>query len=142
MFLKECSRKNIISLNPTISFANFFFSHLITCTFATSIYSCKSSWKDATWCPIAYEPPFKLHKNYIFIYFGMPLKKDDICVFSSSFSSKLTLITSLSHICNYKPFCNWLCNYKSIILGAKKDNCIYNCKIDWFGHKLQTHGLD
>jgi hypothetical protein len=45
------------------------------------IYSCKSSWKDATWCLIAYEPPFKLQKKYIFTYFGMPLKMDDICVF-------------------------------------------------------------
>jgi hypothetical protein len=33
------------------------------------------------WYPMALEPPSKLQKNYIFIYFGMPLKMDDINVF-------------------------------------------------------------
>jgi hypothetical protein len=30
---------------------------------------------------MALEPPFKSQINYIFIYFGMPLKMDDINVF-------------------------------------------------------------
>jgi hypothetical protein len=30
------------------------------------------------WYPMAVEPPSKSQKNYIFIYFGMPLKMDDI----------------------------------------------------------------
>jgi hypothetical protein len=33
------------------------------------------------WCPMAYELPSKSQKNYIFIYFVMPLKMDDINVF-------------------------------------------------------------
>ncbi len=46
-------------LNPTISLANSFFSHLITCAFGAKIYDCKSRWKDDMWCPMAYEPAFK-----------------------------------------------------------------------------------
>ncbi len=30
---------------------------------------------------MAYEPPSKSQKHYIFIYFGMPFKMDDIKVF-------------------------------------------------------------
>jgi hypothetical protein len=30
---------------------------------------------------MAFEPPSKSQNNYIFIYFGMPLKLDDIRVF-------------------------------------------------------------
>jgi hypothetical protein len=33
------------------------------------------------WYPMALEPPSKLQKKYIFIYFGMPLEMDDINVF-------------------------------------------------------------
>ncbi len=61
--------------------------------------------------------------------------------FLFSFSSKLTLVASISHICNCEPFCDWLCDHKSFLLVAIKDSYIYNGKDGWFGHKLQTHGL-
>ncbi len=70
----------------------------------SEIYNHKPSWKDATWCPMAYEPFFKSQKQLPFNYFGMSLKMDDINVFLSSISSKSTYLVSLSCICNYKPF--------------------------------------
>ncbi len=76
--------------------------------------------------------------NYIFIYFGMPLKMDDINVFVILFSSKSTLIASISCICNYKPFCNCLCDYKLFLPSAMEDSR-KNC---WFGHKSQMHQLE
>jgi hypothetical protein len=50
------------------------FSYLITCTFATRIYNCKSSSKDATWCPMAYEPLSKLKKQLHFHPFWDAIK--------------------------------------------------------------------
>ncbi len=41
-------------------------------------------------------------KNYIFIYFGMSLKRMIQMYFSFSFSSKSTLITNINCICNSK----------------------------------------
>ncbi len=79
------------------------------------------------------------HKNnYIFIYFGMPLKMDDINVFLILFSSKSTLVASISCICNYKPFCNRLYDYKLLLPSAMEDSR-KNC---WFRHKSQMHGLE
>ncbi len=62
--------------------------------------------------------------------------------FSFSFSSKLTLVTSINCICNYKPLCNHLCDYKSFLPNAMKDSHIYSHKNGWFGHKSQMHGLE
>jgi hypothetical protein len=45
--------------------------------------------------------------------------------FSSSFSSRSTLIASISHIYNCKPFCSCLCDYKSLLRSAKEDSHIY-----------------
>jgi hypothetical protein len=39
------------------------------CAFATRIYNCKSSSKDAMWYPMAYEPPSKSHKQLDFHLF-------------------------------------------------------------------------
>jgi hypothetical protein len=61
--------------------------------------------------------------------------------FLFSFTSKLTLVASISHICKYEPFCNHLCDYKSFLPSAIKNSYIYNGKNGWFGHKSQTHGL-
>jgi hypothetical protein len=68
--LKKIYGKKIKPLNPTISLAKFFFPHLITCTFAIRIYSHKSGCKDATWCPMAYESPFKLQKLHFLCILG------------------------------------------------------------------------
>jgi hypothetical protein len=72
----------------------------------------------------------------------MPLKMNDISVFFIFISSKLTLVASLNDICNCKPLCSCLCDYKLFLLGGTKDSHIYNHKNGWFGHKLQTHGLE
>ncbi len=77
--------------------------------------------------------------NYIFIYFGMPLKMGDINSFS--FSSKSTLIASLNCICNHKPLCSHLCD-KLFLPSATKDSHIYIHRSGWFGHKSQMHGLE
>jgi hypothetical protein len=78
--LKKVTEKKLDHQIQQFYWPTHIFLHLITCTFAIRIYSHKSSWKDATWYPMAYEPFTKLQKNYIFIYFGMPLKMDDINV--------------------------------------------------------------
>ncbi len=58
-------------------------------------------------------PSYK--NNYIFIYFEMPLKIGIYVHFSSSLSSKLTLVTSHSCIYNYKPLFNCFYDYKSFL---------------------------
>jgi hypothetical protein len=55
--------------------------------------------------------------------------------------SKLIVVASHSCICNLKPFCNCICHYTLFLPFAMEDGYIGNCKNDWFGHKLQTHGL-
>jgi hypothetical protein len=60
-------------------------------------------------------------------------------ILHSPFSFKLIII--INHICNLKPFCNWICDYKSFSTLAMEDNWNDNCKNGWIGHKLQTHGL-
>jgi len=65
--------------------------------------------------------------------------------FSSSFSSKSTLIANISHIYNCNPFCSCLWDYKSFLPSAKEDSHIYifkkmidldtSCKhMGWNGH--------
>jgi hypothetical protein len=56
----------------------------------------------------------------------MPLKMDDINIFSFSFSSKLTLVANINCICNSKPLCNHLCDHKSFLLNAIKDKKRFN----------------
>jgi len=49
------------------------------------------------------------HKNnYIFIYFGMPLKMDDISVFFIFIFIQI----DISCMCNYKSFCSCLRDYQ------------------------------
>jgi len=48
------------------------------------------------WCPMVFEPPSKSQKNYMFIYFGMPLKLDDINVFF------IFIFTQIDISCKYK----------------------------------------
>ncbi len=55
--------------------------------------------------------------------------------FSSSLSSKLTLVINNDYICHYKPL--FSCFYH----GAIEDCCINSRKNDWFGHKSQMCGL-
>jgi hypothetical protein len=105
------------------------------------IYNRKSNWKDAMWYQMAYESPFKSQKQLHFHLFGDAIKNVQV-YFSSSFLSKLTLVTSLNHMCNCKPFCNPLGDYKSFLVDAKENNRIYSCKNGWFGHKSQTLGLE
>jgi len=69
---------------------------------------------------MAYESPSKLQKPHFLMYFGMPLKKDDINVLFILISSKLTLVANLSHICNYKPF-------------YVTTNCFYQVSQPYFG---------
>jgi len=45
---------------------------------------------------MAFEPPSKSQKNYMFIYFGMPLKLDDINVFF------IFIFTQIDISCKYK----------------------------------------
>ncbi len=52
----------------------------------------------------------------------MSLKMDDINVFVILFSSKSALIASISCICNYKPFCNHLCDYKLFLRSVMEDS--------------------
>jgi hypothetical protein len=49
--------------------------------------------------------------------------------FSFSFSSKSTVVTNISCICNCKPLSNYLCDYTSFLPGATKDVCIYVAKM-------------
>jgi hypothetical protein len=81
------------------------------------------------------------HKNYIFIYFEMPLKKMIYLHFSSSLSSKLTLVTNHNCICNYKPLFTCFYNYMLFLPWCHKDSCINSRKNGWFGHKSQMCGL-
>lgn len=60
--------------------------------------------------------------------------------FTSSFSSKLIVITNYNCTYKVKPFCNWICDYKSFLPCVTKDSPNNNHKNDWFGHKFQTHG--
>jgi len=61
-------------LNLGISMVNFFFKHLITCAFVTKINSPNEIEKilcDVQWLMNHLQNHIN---NYIFIYFGMPLK--------------------------------------------------------------------
>jgi hypothetical protein len=83
------------------------------------------------------------HKNNsIFNFWGMPLKMNDISVFVIFIFIQIDISASLSCICNHKPLCSCLCNYKLSLLSATKDTCIYSCKNGWFGHNSQMHELE
>jgi hypothetical protein len=43
---------------------------------------------------------------------------------------------------NFKSLYSWICDYKSFLPCATKDNYINNHKNGWFGHKLQMSGLE
>jgi hypothetical protein len=78
------------------------------------------------WCLITYmnhiiDPKNNKKKSIIGCHYWLH--------FSFLFSSKLVLVTIHSHICDVKSFLH----------GATKDNHINNCKNDWFGCKSQTH---
>ncbi len=78
--------------------------------------------------------------NYIFIFWGMPLKMNDINVFVIFIFIQINISASLSCICNHKPLCSCLC--KLSLLNAIEDTHIYNCKNGWFGRKSQMHELE
>jgi hypothetical protein len=80
--------------------------------------------------------------NYIFIYFGMSLKMDDINVFFILIFIQIDINANINCICNYKPFSNHVCNSKSFLPNAIEDNCICSHKNGWFRHKLWMHGLE
>lgn len=56
--------------------------------------------------------------------------------------SKPTIDTTYSHIYNLKPFCTWICDYKSILPHVTEDGWNNNHENGWSGHKLQTYGLE
>jgi hypothetical protein len=86
---------------------NSFFSHLITCPFATRINSCKSSWKDGMRCPMAYEPPSKSQKQLHFHIFWNAIKNGWYkFVFHFHFHPN----ASISCIYKNKSLCNHLCD--------------------------------
>jgi hypothetical protein len=75
---------------------------------------------------MVYESYPKLQKNYIFIYFEMPLKKMIEIHFSSLFLFKLTLVANHNCICNYKQLFSCSYDYKSFYHGAIEDSRINN----------------
>jgi len=104
--LKKIKVKKLDHYTQQFHWPTPLFSHLITCAFATKIKSCKSSWKDGTWCPIAYEPPSKLQKQLHFHLFWNSIKNAWYkCVFHFHFHPN----ASISCIYNCKPFCSHLC---------------------------------
>ncbi len=94
----------------------------------------------ATCCLVTYEPHCKLQKqlslhiNIVGCHQLWMMWKH----FSSSFLSKLVVVTSHSYIYNVKPFCNWICDYKSFLPHAMEDNWNDNHKNCWLGHKSNT----
>ncbi len=73
--------------------------------------------------------------NYIFIYFGMPLKMDDMSVLfififiQIDINHKFKLHMQLQH------FVVVYAITRHFLLNAMEGNCIYSHKNGWFGHK-------
>jgi hypothetical protein len=42
---------------------------------------------------------------------------------------QINICLKLNCICNYKPVCNHLCDYKSFLLSATEESCIYSCNM-------------
>jgi hypothetical protein len=106
----------------------------------SKIYNHKPNWKDATWCPMAYEPFFKSQKQLHFNYFGMSLKMDDINVFFILIFIQINISCKSKLHMQLQTIYNFLC--KLFLLNSMEDNHICSHKNHWFGHKSQTYGLE
>jgi hypothetical protein len=73
------------------------------------------------------------------MYFGMPLKKDDINVLFIFIFIKIDISHKFK---SHMQLQTILCDYKSFLPSAAEDNRIYSHKNGWFGYKLQMHGLE
>jgi hypothetical protein len=135
------AKENNQTMKSNNFIGNSLLLHLISCAFVTRIYSFNWSWIRSMWCLMAYEPHPTSQKQLHFHIFWNVIKIDDYIHFSSSLSSKLTLVTSNSCICNYKPLLVVFTNIGHFYHGATKDNRINIWKNGWFEHKSQMCGL-
>jgi hypothetical protein len=120
-------KKQIKLINLTISLANSMFTHLITCTFAHFRFIITNQVEKMSHGVQWLMNHFPNHRNnYIFNYFGVSLKMDDISVFFIFIQINISH-KSKSHM-QLQTICNHLCNYKSFLLGAMEHSRICNHK--------------
>jgi hypothetical protein len=117
--------KKFRPLNLAISLANSIIFHIwlhvhLQLKFIVTNQVEKVS-RDIQWA-LNYLPSCK--NNYIFIYFGMPLKMDDINVFFIFIFIQINIGCNINCICNYKPLCSCLCDCKLFLPSVSKDSHI------------------
>jgi len=76
---------------------------------------------------MAYESPSKLQKPHFLMYFGIPLKKDDINVFFILIFIQIDIGHKFK---SHMQLQTILCDYKLFLPSVMEDNRIYSHKSD------------